>query len=390
MEPRSDDRKNTNSSSSETLRSMDSLDTHFIGILDESLDKIKSDILDKNAGSLSYDSDANMSSGSGGSIGSNDSFHLESPYHHDDRKYRKVSSYQVERSVEKYYYETENNHSTELDILISYMKGQKNIYILSKNYTQYKLNCLLIPSILITAAVTIFAPFIQPFAWSGGFISGLNAITTLLISLSKYLKLESSVDMYAASANQYDKLETSLEFVSSKLLFIDSEAEKSRVILKNIQEVEKKISEIKQWNSLFIPNEVRCIFPIISNINIFSFIKRMEVHRKNLVAKLKDITNELRYITYMQQERERGIKQNVDIEKEESRFSLLTQLKEKTKEDLIQCKLAFGNIDEIFTREIKQAYSYSIFSMSSRVKNTIDMNMSSGPIGKWITEGSSS
>lgn len=115
----------------------------------------------------------------------------------------------------------------------------------------------------------------------------------------------------------------------------------------------------------------------------------MEVHRKNLVARLKDITNEMRYITYMRQERERGIKQNVDIEKEESRFSLLIQIKEKTKEDLIQCKLAFGNIDEIFTREIKQAYSYSIFSISSRVNST-DINMSSGPIGKWITEGSSS
>lgn len=267
MESRSDERKNTNSSSSETLKSMDSLDTHFIGVLDESLDKIKSDLLDKN----SYDSDANMSSGSGGSIGSNDSFHLESPYHHDDRKYRKVSSYQVERSVEKYYYETENNHSTELDILISYMKGQKNIYILSKNYTQYKLNCLLIPSILITAAVTIFAPFIQPFTWSGGFISGLNAITTLLISLSNYLKLESSVDMYAASANQYDKLETSLEFVSSKLLFIDSEAEKSRVILKNIQEVEKKLTKLNNGTPYLSLTKSGVYFPLY-RILIFSVL----------------------------------------------------------------------------------------------------------------------
>ena len=348
------DRKPTETSSSETLRTVDSLDSHFIDVLNEKLENIQSGVFENNSDS----EEGNLSSGS---IGSNISFHLDSPYQ-EPQKYKKISAYQIEKSIEKYYYENDNTHSSELDILISYMKGQKNLYILSKNITKYKLNLLLIPSILITAAVTIFAPFIQPFFWSGGFISGLNAITTLLISLSNYLKLESTVDMYHNTANHYDKLESSLEFVSSKLLFIDSEAEKSRIILTNIQEVEKKINEIKQWNPLFIPNEVRSVFPIIANINIFSFIKRIEVQRKNLVIKLKDITNEIRYILHMKQEREYGAIHIVDIEKEDLRLAFLTQLKEKTKADLLQCKIVFGTIDEIFINEIKNAYSVSIFS----------------------------
>jgi hypothetical protein len=292
------EKNNTDSSSSETLRSIDSLDcdktdSHFIEILNNKLEKIQQNFTEKHRLSaaqspsvLSYynnsDSDGDCHISSGGSDSMNNSFHLDSLYQ-PDKKYRKISSHQIEKSIEKYYYESESGHSNELDILITYMKGQKNVYILSKNVTQYKLNCLLIPSIMITAAVTIFAPFIQPFAWSGGFISGLNAITTMLISLSNYLKLESSVDMYYATANQYDKLETSLEFVSSKLLFIESESEKSRVILKNIQDVEKKITEIKEWNPLFIPSEVRSVFPIICNINIFSLIKKMELHKRDLI-----------------------------------------------------------------------------------------------------------
>lgn len=380
MENNINDRKNTDASSSETLRSIDSFDfdippfstdSHFIEVLNDNLEEIQKGVFEKHGSNYAMsnysDNDSDQDNGNssiGGSDSMNNSFHLESIYQMD-RKYRKLSAYQVERSIEKYYYETENRHSNELDILITYMKGQKNVYILSKNVTQYKLNCLLIPSILITAAVTIFAPFIQPFAWSGGFISGLNAITTMLISLSNYLKLESSVDMYYATANQYDKLETSLEFVSSKLLFVESESEKSRIILKNIQDVEKKINEIKQWNPLFIPSEVRAVFPNICNINIFTFIKRMELHRKNLVIRLKDVTNEIRYILYMKRERENGkYKKTVDLEKEDARLSTLNQIKEKTKDELIRCKLSFGHIDELFTREIKRAYSHSFLSFT--------------------------
>jgi hypothetical protein len=64
----------------------------------------------------------------------------------------------------------------------------------------------------------------------------------------------------------------------------------------------------------------------------------------------------------MKQEREYGAIHIVDIEKEDLRLAFLTQLKEKTKTDLLQCKIVFGTIDEIFINEIKNAYSISIFS----------------------------
>lgn len=272
-------------------------------------------------------------------------------------KFRNLTHQEVEQYLDKYYDEKDTNYSSELDILITYMKGQKNLYIQSKIVSEYKLNALLIPSILTTAAITIFAPFIQQYGWSGGFISGLNAITTLLITIANYLKLESSTQTFYHTANQYDKLETSLEFVASKMLFVQDDAEKSRIVLQKIQEIEKKISEIKEWNSLFVPEQVRRMFPIICHINIFSFIKRMEVYKKNLVVKFKDVKNEIRYIIY-HFSKEHIINDNDKTPnrlRQEQRLQFLLEIKDKMKEELSHYRTAYSHIDELFTKEIKSA-----------------------------------
>jgi hypothetical protein len=357
-------------------------DSHFMNLLNEKLGRIQHQIsmepepnfFDSSSSMLRDDevsfnvhnnspiSLSNSNSDNEDNNGSRSSnYDDNSHYELNELEYRKLSYYQVERSLEKQYESESSSTSNELDILITYMKGQKNLYIKSKNTMQYKLNCLLIPALLITTAITIFAPFVQVFTWSGGFISGLNALSTMLISLSTYWKLESSMEMFLNTANQYDKLETSLEFVSSKLMFIEKESDKSKLILKQIQDVEKKIEEIKQWNSLFIPEEVRNIFPIICNINIFSFIKRIESNRKSLVIKLKDIKNEIRYIFHLRKLRSHGLKSgNQDLEEREScRLKLLMDVKDKTKEELIKYRTIYCNIDEIFTREIQNSNSTS-------------------------------
>lgn len=352
-------------------------DSHFMNLLNEKLGRIQHEISIEPESNIIFDgsiynnspislsnsnSDNEEANGSGSSNYDNNSH-----YEIDDLEYRKLSYFQVERSLEKQYESESYSTSNELDILITYMKGQKNLYIKSKNAMQYKLNCLLVPALLITTAITIFAPFIQIFPWSGGFISGLNAVSTMLISLTNYWKLESSVEMFFNTANQYDKLETSLEFVSSKLMFIEKESDKSKLILKQIQDVEKKIEEIKQWNSLFIPDEVRKVFPVICNINIFSFIKRIESNRKSLVIKLKDVKNEIRYIFHMRKLRIHGLKSvSQDVEgKEELRLKLLVDVKDKTKEELIRFRSIYSNIDSLFTREIQSANSRSSFSLFS-------------------------
>lgn len=271
----------------------------------------------------------------------------------DKRAFRPLTFYEVEQVLDKYYYDDESKEASagELDILITYLKGQKNLHMQSKIVCEKWLNALLIPTLLITAAITIFAPFIQTYAWSGGFISGLNATTAFLISLVKYLKLESSVEMFHHTVNQFDKLETSVEFTTSKLMFVLDTTEKSRLVLEKIQEIEKKVSEIKEWNSQLIPSAVVRVFPVICNLNIFSFIKRVESAKRGLVAKFKDVKNEIRYIEYKMMQS--PTPRNPD--KYLRRLEYLNEVKEKMKEELIHYRQAYCHIDQIFTREIQFA-----------------------------------
>ena len=338
-------------------------------------------------------------------------------------QYKRLKFGDVEKSLSKYY-DKENKYSNELDILITYLNGQKHLYIHSQNATRFKLNALTVPCLIMSAAITIFAPFVQQFYWSAGFISALNAIIALLISLINYWKLEASAEIYLHIANQYDKLETSLEVASNKLLFFENEIDQDKMVLNKVKDFENQLNEIKKSSTLSVPSEVKRTFPLISYINIFSFIKKMELYKKNLIVQFKDVKNEIRYILYKwtresynksfvhtdsaasyhslphslpqsvdpfegnrrprigskvaDLESVTHVKDSIttsklDYKKEKKRLEFLYETKDKIKNDLIHYKNAYGYIDELFTREIKNAESNKnswMFCFSTEIKKT--------------------
>lgn len=274
----------------------------------------------------------------------------------EDEHFKELTYEQVQRSLEQYY-DNQTKYSNELDILITYMKGQKNLYIQSYLLCKRKLHMLMIPAMLLSTLITFLTPFFSSCThnWSAIFLASLNGITAGLIALINYLKLETSTQTYYNSARQFDKLETSLEFVASKLMIIENEEQKSNIVYEQVKEVESKINEMKEWNSLFLPDEIRGLFPIICHINIFSFIKRIETNKKNMLDRFKDVKNEIRYILYQHNERE-TTEQSNRIHK---RLQYLIDSKEKLKQELIHYKNAYSYIDELFTIEIKNARNKS-------------------------------
>ena len=68
----------------------------------------------------------------------------------NNNHFKKYSKKDIEKTVEKYYNVDDNKFTNELDVITTYVRGQKNLYIQSKNINQWKLNLLMIPSILIT------------------------------------------------------------------------------------------------------------------------------------------------------------------------------------------------------------------------------------------------
>ena len=263
------------------------------------------------------------------------------------KKFRKLSFKEVERTIDTF--ESNNKISNELDILITYLNGQKNLYIHSKNFTSCKLNLLMVPTLFLSTCVTIISPFICMYGWSNVTISILNATITLLISLVNYFKLESSLQMYSHMASQYDKLLTILEMANGRLLFLDDEVEQNTIIKDTLREFKEKIYEIKDTNNNFIPEDIKSIFPIISHINVFSFIKRIETYKKSLIYKYCDTNNELRYILFKTQNLE------CKDDRTKQRIIYLINLKNKLRDEFLEYKGAYTYMDDAFIQEIKNA-----------------------------------
>ena len=286
------------------------------------------------------------------------------------RRYNKLNYRDVERSIGKYYKQQQSNalYSNEMDILTTFVKGQKHLYIQSKLLTQQKLNCLVFPAIIISAVITILSPFVECKSWNVGIISGLNAIVTLFISLMNLLKYESSTEMYSLLASLFDNIETSIELTGRKLTIMQQQDnDTASVVLSKFNEVETKISDYKLTNAVLIPEEIQRLFPIISHINIFSFIKKTDLHRKMLIEKLRDIKNEIYFIMYKWEKEEKYAQKHSNAplspaarattqrERERERLTYLYILKETTKNEIIEFQNTYSVMDTIFNREISGA-----------------------------------
>jgi len=294
--------------------------------------------------------------------------------------FKKKAYTDIEQSLSKYY-ENDNKYSSKLDILITFIKGQKNIFLQSKSIIQFKLNMLILPILIISSFIAISAPIIQNNYWSGGFISGLNIIISSFISTMNYMKYETKVEMFSQLVNNYDKLEISLEMSNSKLLFIENENEKNVLVLSKLNEVEDKINELKEVYNVLIPDEVRHMFPIICNLNILSLIKKMENYRKNLINKFKDVKNEIRYIIYKWKKNASTNSidsleniNNIEQNKEKNRLLFLYDIKEKIKDELIESKKIYDYVEELFTKEIKNAEYNNKYFLKFWNKKTIAKN----------------
>jgi len=238
----------------------------------------------------------------------------------------------------------------ETDVLLNYQKqpGLKRLSFKEVRDIQIKTQWVLIPAVLGSATITIISPIIMRFLWSGAFISGLNALVFVLFFICYYCKLASSDIVYRQLSNQYERLEHSLDI--NKLM--ESGKDKSSIVLNVLKEMEKKLSDLKETAILGLPFDIKVMFPILYHVHIFTFIKRIEVYKKNLIIKFKDVKNEIRYIEWKWGEKIEN--------KEKMRLEFLCKIKEKIKNEILHYKNAYGSMDELMTKEIKRADQMSV------------------------------
>ena len=303
----------------------------------------------------------------------------------EQNNFHKLTLEEVKKKISADYEVSDiHRYSSALDNIASFIKSQAFLYNESANHCRFHLNLLMLPCIFLSSLCTVFSSISQNYKYGGFGIAVVNALIAFLLAIVNYLKLDAASEAHNITSNNFLKLKIILEFSSGEVLLFQhplmqldgiekkieiwdkayntGETERKLYIQElyteretiagqlvsslqeKILETKRKIVEIREINRFSIPKSIMNTYPIIFNINIFSFIKTIDDYRNNNILKLKNFRNEIRYI-----------KSKEITPVDQTRIKELYQEKMDTMNEIKILNSTSNLIDMMFQQEIKNS-----------------------------------
>jgi len=117
-----------------------------------------------------------------------------------------------------------------------------------------------------------------------------------------------------------------------------------------VRELEKRVIETRDISNITVPTYIQALYPVSSNIHMFSFIKKVDTRITYLNDELHNINLEIKYIV-------KKYSNNMGP-RESNRMHFLVDKKTANKSDLKYAENAYAYLEEIFTRELNKAEYY--------------------------------
>jgi hypothetical protein len=265
------------------------------------------------------------------------------------KKNRRIADIKI--IIEEEYNDKDYIISTSLDILALYIKGQGTLYTEAKVYCEQQLNMLMLPAIFLSALCTVLSVSLKDLIAGVYIVSGLTAFNSFILSIISYLKLDAKAEAHKTSAYMYDKLGAVCEFNSGKIMFFkpeqraDGTNETRDKIMKLVEDVEDKITEIKDTNKFILPEVVRFRYKNLISQNLFSTVKRLQINDLVLKTELKSLLNK---VDRLREEVDAGVTaKNDDLEE-------AIDAKEKKIIEIIQLRKEYIKLNDEFKKLIDE------------------------------------